>query len=207
MGNYVEIGGTIDSAGRRIPFMYAEGLRSNHDQLRAIARGVIGQAVGFDVSFAGNMRDGEIERARQFAAHPMQRVKTRTAAGILTGHLLHHEFRIGVDVESSRLEIKRTLKSFEKRSVFGDIVVVMANPFRNADHFAIRLGDHHANARRTRAAVGTAIDMGDQIRHLSSHLQHAARCSRRQDVQFDSSIAVSSLPQFCGNCCGKGGRA
>src|SRR5262249_16916168 len=96
-----------------------------------------------------------------------------------------------------RLEFNRELKGFEQCGVFGDVVIVMADPFCDAHHLAVRFGDHHSNAGRSGAAVGTAIDMSDQIGH-SVAFACGASSFRRADKtdRFESSIPFLSLPQF-----------
>jgi hypothetical protein len=54
--------------------------------------GVIGKAVGFLVVMSRNVCDGELERASQLAAGPIQRVQPRAAAGVLPSHLLDNKF-------------------------------------------------------------------------------------------------------------------
>ena len=97
----------------------------------------------------------------------MERIETRAAAAIFTRHLFDHNFRISVDVESSSFEGERNLQSFQQRGVFGHIVVMVADPLGDPNHFAIRLFDYYADARRSRAAVRTTIDVGDETGQIS----------------------------------------
>src|SRR5215471_20257523 len=61
----------------------------------------------------------------------------------------------------------------------------MPDPFGDADHAAIGLFDDHANARRARTAMGTAIDVGYQTGHgYSLTMRHGDL--RRQDDSFDA---------------------
>jgi hypothetical protein len=53
-----------------------------------------GQTVSLSVVLTTNVGDREIERPGQFPADPVQGIKPRTAAAVLTTHLLDHYFGI-----------------------------------------------------------------------------------------------------------------
>src|SRR6185312_3204632 len=129
------------------------------------AHGVVSQPVGFLISMARDVSDGKLQRARQLPAGPVQGVQTRAATGVFTRHLLHDKLRIGKNLQRSGFHLKGPLQSFEQGRIFGDVVVLMANPFGNANQFPIRRFDNHADARRSRAAMGTAINVRRQNGH------------------------------------------
>jgi len=53
-----------------------------------------GQAIGLSVVLTTNVGDREIQRSGQFPADPIQGIEPRTAAVVLTAHLLDHYFGI-----------------------------------------------------------------------------------------------------------------
>ena len=125
------------------------------------------QVVGLDVILAGNMRDREFERARQFAASPMKRIQTRAAAGVFPRHLTNYNLRIGVDVQRVRSQRYRALQRFHQRGVFGHVVVLMPNPLGDADRSRLTAADDHTNPGRPRIPQASAIHIRHQIWHHS----------------------------------------
>src|SRR3984885_3222349 len=103
------------------------------------------------------MRDGKFERAGQLPAGPMQRVKSRAAALVLSGHLPHHNLGVGIDMERLRLARNRILQSFHECSVFRDVVVLMSDPLRDANGAVRKAADDHSNARRARISQASAV--------------------------------------------------
>ena len=87
------------------------------------------QPIGLGVMFARNVRNGELQRTRQLAAGPVQRIETFAAAGIFAGHLPHYNLRIGENVQRSRILRDGVLQRFHQRGVFGDVVILSSNPF------------------------------------------------------------------------------
>src|SRR6476660_5096047 len=67
---------------------------------------VVGQAIGFLVLLAWDVRNAELQRSRQLAAHPVQGIEARAAAGVLAGHLLDHQFGIAVNAERGGIELQ-----------------------------------------------------------------------------------------------------
>ena len=67
---------------------------SNRGLAKLPASGRAGQPIGLSVAVATNVGDREIERPGQFPADPIQGIKPRTAAAVLTTHLLDHYFGI-----------------------------------------------------------------------------------------------------------------
>ena len=124
------------------------------------------QPVGFNVVFARDVRYGEVERTGQFLAGPMQGIKSRAAAGVFPRHLLDHDFGIGKYMECSGAKLYRELQCFEKSDVLGNIVVVMSNRFVYFDRTVRRTVDHDADSGGARVPERSAIDVGNEIRHI-----------------------------------------
>jgi hypothetical protein len=80
-----------------------------------------------------NPNDGEVQRAREFATGPVQRIKTGTLAGIDAIHLANDHFGIGVNAKSLRIHRQGYLQGFEEGDVLGDIVIVVAYPSGNTE--------------------------------------------------------------------------
>ena len=58
----------------------------------------IRQVIGLGVALAGDVSDGELERARQLAADPVQGIEARAAAGVLALHLADDHLGVRIDV-------------------------------------------------------------------------------------------------------------
>jgi hypothetical protein len=127
------------------------------------ADGGVGQAVGFGVIFAGDVRDGEAEGAGEFATGPMQGVEAGAAADVFAAHLADDDFRIGVDVEGFGFRGNRVLEGFHESDVFGDVIVLMADPFGDADGTAGAAIDDDANTGRPGITQGTAVHIRHQF--------------------------------------------
>ena len=133
------------------------------------------------------MGDGKLEGTGQLAADPVQGVEARAAAGVLALHLANHHLGIGIDVQCPGLELLCTLQGLKQGDVFGDVVVLAADPARDADGAAIASLDHNPNARRPRVSQRTAIHVGYEVRHSSvirCH-QHASEPIFRQVVYLE----------------------
>jgi hypothetical protein len=78
------------SPNRHSEVVMQRGLRGSF----RIAGSRTGQTIGLRVVLSPNMGDREIERPSQLAADPIQRIKPRAPAAILTTHLLDHYFGI-----------------------------------------------------------------------------------------------------------------
>jgi len=127
------------------------------------AHGGIGERVGLNIILAGNVRDGETEGASQLATSPMKRIEPRTAAGIFAAHLADYNLGIGVDVQRLGLERERTLQSLQQRHIFGDVIVLVADPFRDADGTAGAAVNHHPNTRWPWIAQGATVHIGHEV--------------------------------------------
>ena len=140
------------------------------------SRRVIGQLVGCPVVFAVDVRDGEIQRPRQLAASPIQRIQPRAATGVQPGHLLHHDFRIGIHVQrfwpSPRPHAAGLPAGprIRRRCCPGAQSTWQCAPCRRSPLF-----DHDANTRGPRISVGTAVDIGHQDRHQLSSIRCVTR--------------------------------
>ena len=66
--------------------------REDYRSSRSLSNCGASQVVGFCIVFARNMRNGELKRAGQFSAGPVQRIKPWTATGVFPRHLLDHYF-------------------------------------------------------------------------------------------------------------------
>ena len=64
-----------------------------------------------------------------------------------------------------RQAYQRVLQRLKQGHVFGNIIVVMANPLGDPDQLSIGFFYHHANAGRPRTAVRTTIN----VRYKTSH--------------------------------------
>ena len=77
--------------------------------------------------------------------------------------------RFGVKRESA-------LQGFHQRDVFGDVVILMTNPFGDADGAAGAAHNDHANAGRARVSLGSPIDISYQFGdHCSSTISKMRR--------------------------------
>jgi len=137
----------------------AQGLALNS----ALADGVAGQAVGLGVIGAGDVGDGEIEGASQFAAGPVQGVEARAAADVLAAHLADDDFGIGVDVERLGLSSDCELQGFHEGDVFGDVVILVADPLGDADGTAFAAVDDHPDTRWPWIAQRTTVHIGHEF--------------------------------------------
>ena len=129
------------------------------------ADGGIREGVGFGVFLTSDVGNGEIERARKFAASPVQGIEHGARAAVDAGHLLDHDFGVGEHMQALGLEGERTLQGFDQGDVFGDVVVLAANPLGDADGTGSRAVHYHANAGWPGVSLGAAVDVCHQIRH------------------------------------------
>ena len=95
----------------------------------------------------------------------MQGIQARAAANILAAHLSHDNLRVGENVKGLRVEGYRILQGFEQSDIFGNVVILVANPLRNANRAAIAPVNHNSNAGRPRISQGATIHVGHKIRH------------------------------------------
>jgi hypothetical protein len=129
----------------------------------AEAGGGVGEFVGFGIVLAGNAADGELKGAGELAADPVERIEAGAAAGIFAAHLADDDVGIGIDAERLGFPVEGALERFEEGDVFGDIIVLPADPLGDESAAAGGVFDNDANAGRPRAAVGAAIDVGYQL--------------------------------------------
>ena len=168
----------------------------------------IGQPIGFRVILPRHMRDGKNQRARQFATDPVQRIKARTAAGILSAHLPHYHLRIRVNVQFFGVEGNRALQRFQEGRIFGDVVILMSDPFGDPDFAAFAAIYHHSNARRPRISQRTAVHIGHKVRHQYEFFrsrQDALKQFLRQDDYLVRFQAFSDVQICCAFFCEKRG--
>ena len=93
----------------------------------------------------------------------MKGVKTRAAAGVLAAHLADNHLGIGINMQRFGLKRESALQGFHQRDVFGDVVILMTNPFGDADGAAGAAINDHANAGRARVSLGSPIDISYQF--------------------------------------------
>jgi hypothetical protein len=158
------------------------------------------QTVGLDIEFPLDMRDRELQRAGQLPAGPVQRIKPRTATDVFPRHLPHHNLGIGVNVQLACLKSDSILQGFHQGCVFGDIVVLVADPLGDAHRAFREAADDDPNARRARISQAPAVHIGHQFcRHFEfsrCYLQCALIPLQRQDdylVPFQR-LAVAFQP-------------
>jgi len=137
--------------------------QSGSQPLRALPERGLRQPIRLGIVFARNVRDGKVEGARQLAAGPVKRIEARAAANVLTGHLAHDYFRVGVDMQLSRLERHGVLQSFHESGVFGDIVVLVADPFCDSNRPALAAIDDNPNARRPGISQAATVHVGHEF--------------------------------------------
>ncbi len=61
------------------------------------------------------------------------------------------------------LEPQGTLQCLKQRQVFGDVIVLMSDPFGDPDGAVAGAVNHHSNTRWTRIPERAAIDVGYEI--------------------------------------------
>lgn len=69
-------------------------------------------------------------------------------------------------MECSGAKLYGELQCFEKSDVLGNIVVVMSNRFVYLDRTFRRTVDHDADSGGPRVPERSAIDVGNEIRHI-----------------------------------------
>jgi len=129
----------------------------------ALADGGAGEAVGFGVVLAGDVGDGEIQGASEFAAGPVQGVEAGAAADVLSAHLADDDFGIGVDVEGLGFLSDGKLQGFHESDVLGYVVILMADPFGDADGATLAAIDDHSNTGWPWIAQGTTVHIGHEF--------------------------------------------
>ena len=96
----------------------------------------------------------------------MQGIEPRAATRVFPRHLLDHDFGIGKNMECSGAKLYGELQCFEKSDVLGNIVVVMSDRFVYFDRAVRRTVDHDSDSRGARVPERSAIDVGNEIRHI-----------------------------------------
>ena len=130
--------------------------------LAACTDSVIGQMVRLIIMLSGNMSDAEVERSSQLAAGPVQGIQAGAAAGVLAGHLFYYQLGVGINAQRGRIQLNREVQGLEQRRIFGNVVILMANPFGDADGPTFAAIDHHPNARRPWIAQGTTVHISHE---------------------------------------------
>jgi hypothetical protein len=137
-------------------------LRGGPLRADSLAGSEVGQAVGLRIVFAADVRDREFQTPSQLATGPIERIEAGAATGIYPGHLFDHYFRIGIDVQFMSLEQHRTLQGFKKSRIFGDIVVLPADPLGDSERFMAGAINDHSNAGWPRISQRATIDVGHE---------------------------------------------
>jgi len=125
-----------------------------------LAHGGVGQAIGLGVVLAGDVGDGEAEGTSQLAARPVQRIEAGATADVLAAHLADYDFGIGIDVQGLGVEGDSALQGFHEGNVFGDVVILVADPLGDADGAVGAAIDDDSNAGGPRVSLGTAVHIG-----------------------------------------------
>jgi len=112
--------------------------------------GRTGQTIRLSVVLARDVRDGEIKRAGELATDPVQGIQARAAASVLAPHLLDNDFGVRVDVKCPGSQGQGALQGFKQSNIFGHIVILSPDPFRDSDPAVVGTIHHHANTRRAR---------------------------------------------------------
>lgn len=84
-------------------------------------------------------------------------------ATVLAPHLLNHDFGVRVDVKFLGSQGQSTLQGFKESNIFGHIVILPSNRFRNSDLAILGTIHHHPNTRRARIPQRAAIHVGYEI--------------------------------------------
>ena len=129
----------------------------------ALPHRCIRQLIRFGIILPRHVRDGKTEGSSQFAASPMQRVEARTTADVLAAHLPNHNLRVRVNVQRLGLQRQCALQRLEQRHIFGNVVILVADPPRDADRAAGAAIDDHPDTRWPRIAQGTTVHIGHEF--------------------------------------------
>jgi hypothetical protein len=154
----------------------------------------IRQAIRFDVLVASYVGDGELEGASKFATGPMQGIEARTAADVLATHLADHNLGIGINVQSLGFQGNRILQGFHEGYILSNVVVLMANPFGDADGATLAAINNHPNTRRPRVSLGAAVHISYEFWH---HCSTAISKMRRErdgvkiNIGFDADFSLT----------------
>lgn len=130
---------------------------------------MIRELIGFAIVFAGNVRYREVQGTCEFAAGPVQGIEAWAATGVFAGHLAYYDLGVREDAQHFGLEREGMLQGFEQSYVFGDVVVLMSDPFGDPDLLALRILNDDANPRGARIAVRSAIHVGNKNRHVAPY--------------------------------------
>ena len=145
----------------------------------------LSQFVRLGVIFPAHVGNGECQRPRQLPAGPVEGIEAWTAADILPGHLPNNDLRVRVNVEFSGLKPDRVLQRFHQGCILSNIVVLVTDPFGDADGTIRHALDHNPNTRRPRISQASAVYIGNQFGHhfrcTLYYLQDACIQLLRQD--------------------------
>ena len=126
---------------------------------------VLARRLASALSLAGDVGDGEPEGASQLAAGPMQGIEAGAAADVLAAHLADYDFGIGINVQSFGFQRDGALQGFHERDVFGDVVILVADPFGDADGAAGAAVNDYSNTGGPRVSLGTTVHIGYEFCH------------------------------------------
>src|ERR1019366_3597779 len=121
---------------------------------------MVGQVVGLAIVFALNVLDGEVNRSRQFAAGPIQRMQARAAAGVFAGHLLDPHFGVRINMHRDGV-----LQGLQQGDVFCYVIVLMPDPAGDANGFAVGTFNYDSNPGWSGISVRAAVHVGYEIGH------------------------------------------
>src|SRR5438093_1489859 len=118
--------------------------------------------VGLGVVLTVNVGDGEVQGAGQLAADPIQRIETRAAARIFAFHLTDNNLRIRVNVYFLGFESHGTLQRLQQGEIFGDVVVLPSDRFRDTYRAIETTINDDPNTRRSRISQRPTVDVSHQ---------------------------------------------
>ena len=108
-----------------------------------------------------------------------------------------------------RLQSDRILQCLHKRGVFGDVVILAANPLGDPYWAAGAAIDHHSNARWPRIPQATTVHVGHEFCYhcdFFCSLKDALIAFQRQDDYLVPFHRFDDAPDRCAILCVKPGR-
>jgi hypothetical protein len=151
-------------SARKYP-IHNGGLRDAKILSEALAHGGAGELIGLGIILARDVGDGEFEGTGQLPAGPVKRIKTGATAGILAAHLANHHFGIGINMQCFGFHGESALQGFHQGHVFGNIIILVADPLGDANGAGGAAIDNDANAGGPRISQGTTVHVGYKVGH------------------------------------------
>jgi hypothetical protein len=121
------------------------------------------QAVGLGVVLARHMRNRKPQSPGEFAARPMKRVQTRASADVLSRHLPHNDLGIRKHMELWSFQSYCILQGFHQSGVFGDVIILMADPLSDSDGSALAPANDYPNTGGPGISQASAVHIGHKF--------------------------------------------